>query len=119
MPKIRVTTEVLQQKANELEQCMEDQRQIIHDVATLIHEVVEDWQGEAQRGFIEAAAQKRPVYERFGVDLSRFAHHLRDYASRIEYIDLLGGHDIRNRVNGGGRPGDLRDSQPGRPGGRP
>ena len=98
MPKIRLTPDVLQQKASEVTQCMDDQRQVIADVASLIEEVVADWEGEAQKGFINAFENVRPTYEKFAPDLSNFANFLTNYSQTMEYLDVGGREDITSRA---------------------
>ena len=90
MPKIRLTSDVLKQKAGEITQCMDDQKAVINDVARLIDEVVADWEGEAQKGFIAAFENVRPTYEKFAPDLSDFANFLNNYANTFEYVDVGG-----------------------------
>lgn len=94
MPKIRLTPEALQQKANEVTQCQEDQRKVIDDVASLINDIVADWEGEAQKGFIAAFESVRPTYEKFAPDLSAFASFLTNYSQTMEYLDVGGREDI-------------------------
>ena len=98
MPKIRLTPEVLKQKSTEVTQCMDDQRQVIADVASLINDVVSDWEGEAQKGFIQAFENVRPTYEKFAPDLSNFATFLSNYADTMEYLDVGGREDILSRT---------------------
>ena len=94
MPKIRLTPEVLQQKANEVTQCQEDQRQVIADVANLINDIVADWEGEAQKGFIAAFENARPTYEN--------ATFLTNYSQTMEYLDVGGREDITSSAAGAG-----------------
>ena len=100
MPKIRLTSDVLKQKASEVAQYHDEQQEIINSVARLIDDVVADWEGEAQKGFIEAFNNVRPTYEKFGVDMSAFADFLNNYANTMEYIDVGGREDIRSRAAG-------------------
>lgn len=94
MPKIRLTPETLQAKANELEACKDDQRQVIADVATLIHDVVGDWKGKAQEAFIARFDEVKPVYDQFAdPDLTEFVHFLNNYAMTMETLDV--GHATR------------------------
>lgn len=102
MPKIRLTPDVLQQKAGEVNQCMEDQRQIISDIASLIDEVVADWEGEAQKGFIQAFENARPTYEKFAPDLTNFSNFLTNYSQTMSYLDVGGREDITSRTAGAG-----------------
>ena len=97
MPKIRLTSDVLKQRAGEVTQCMEDQKEIINKVSNLIDEIVSDWEGEAQKGFIEAFDRARPVYEKFAPDLENFANFLNNYANTMEYVDVGGREDILSR----------------------
>ncbi len=94
MPKIRLTSDVLKQRAGEVTKCMEDQQQIIKMVSNVIDEVVADWEGEAQKGFISAFNQARPIYEKFAPDLSNFASFLTTYADTMEYLDVGGREEI-------------------------
>ncbi len=88
MPKIRLTPEILQGKANELTGCMEDQRQIINDIAKLIDEVVADWEGQAQKKFIAAFNEAKPIYDKFAdPDLRVFVDFLNNYALTMETLD--------------------------------
>ena len=100
MPRIRLTSDVLKQKAGEITQCMTDQEQIISSVAGLIDEIVSDWEGEAQKGFITAFENVRPTYEQFAPDMSDFASFLTNYANTHEYIDVGGREDIISRTAG-------------------
>ena len=94
MPKIKVNTDALRHKANDLMQCQDDQRQIINDVANLIEDIVSDWEGKAQEGFISAFENARPVYDQFQVDMAQFASYLEGFASTMEYLDIGGREDI-------------------------
>ena len=94
MPKIRLTSDVLKQRAGEVTQCMEDQQEIIRTVSRVIDEVVAEWEGEAQKGFISAFNEARPVYEKFAPDLSNFADFLNNYANTMEYLDVGGREEI-------------------------
>ena len=88
MPKIRLTPEILQGKANELIACKEDQRKVIEDIARLIDEVVADWAGKAQEKFIAAFNDARPIYEKFAdPDLDGFIKFLNNYALTMETLD--------------------------------
>jgi len=88
MPKIRLTPEIIQGKANELTACMEDQRQIIRDITKLIDEVVADWAGKAQEKFIAAFNEAKPIYEKFAdPDLTSFVDFLNSYAMTMENLD--------------------------------
>ena len=95
MPKITLTPDGLREEAGKVTQCMEEQRQVIDNVAKLINEIVSDWEGDAQKGFIEAFENARPTYEKFAPDLSNFATFLNDYSNSMEFIDLGGGSRIR------------------------
>ena len=89
MPKIRLTPEALQTKANELTSCMEDQRKVISDIATLINEVVEDWKGKAQEAFKAAFDEAKPVYDKFAdPDMTNFIQFLNNYAKTMETLDV-------------------------------
>jgi WXG100 family type VII secretion target len=101
MPKIRLTPDVLQAKANEVTQCQEEQRQIIADVANLIQDIVADWEGEAQKGFINAFEGARPTYEKFAPDLRAFATFLTNYSQTMEYLDVGGREDITSSASAG------------------
>ena len=94
MPKIRLTSDVLQAKANELRQCQEEQKEIINSVQGVINDVVADWEGEAQKGFIQAFDAAKPAYEKFAPDLEKFAEFLNNYAQTMEYLDVGGREDI-------------------------
>ena len=96
MPKIRLSPEVLQAKANEVRQCQEEQREIINSVQGLIDNVVADWEGEAQKGFIQAFEAAKPAYEKFAPDLEKFADFLTNYSQTMEYLDVAGGQEIRS-----------------------
>ena len=88
MPRIKLTPEILQGKADQLTGCMEDQRQIIRDITNLINEVVADWEGQAQKKFIADFEEARPVYEKFAdPDLTRFVEFLKSYAMTMENLD--------------------------------
>ncbi|MBQ7214902.1 MAG: WXG100 family type VII secretion target [Synergistaceae bacterium] len=102
MPRIRLTSDVLKQKAGEITQCMDDQKQVINDVAKLIEEIVSDWEGEAQKGFIATFENVKPTYEKFAPDLSDFANFLTNYANTNEYLDVGGREDIVSRGAGAG-----------------
>ncbi len=97
MPKIRLTSDVLKQRAGEVNQCMEDQQEIIRKVAQVIADVVADWEGEAQKGFRSAFDEARPVYEKFAPDLSNFSQFLTNYANTMEYLDVGGREEITSR----------------------
>ncbi len=99
MPKIRLTSDVLKQKAGEVMQCHDDQQEIIKSIANLINDVVADWEGEAQKGFINAFESVKPTYEKFGVDMSAFADFLNNYAGTMEYLDVGGREDIVSRAS--------------------
>lgn len=98
MPKIMLSPDSLRSASTTLTNCMNEQQEVINSVANLINEVVSDWEGDAQQGFIEAFERVRPVYESFAPDLSDFAKFLNDYSNSMEYIDLGGGREIRNSV---------------------
>ena len=100
MPKIRLTSDVLKQKAGEVMQCHDEQQEIIKSIANLINDVVADWEGEAQKGFINAFESVRPTYEKFGIDMSAFADFLNNYAGTMEYLDVGGREDIAKRATG-------------------
>ncbi|MBQ7220144.1 MAG: WXG100 family type VII secretion target [Synergistaceae bacterium] len=97
MPKIRLTSDVLKQRASEVNQCMDDQKNIVNKVQGIIDEVVSDWEGEAQKGFIQAFDNAKPVYEQFAPDLEKFASFLTNYANTMEYVDVGGREDILSR----------------------
>ena len=94
MPKIRLSPDALQAKANEVRQCQEEQKEIINSVQQLIDNVVADWEGEAQKGFIQAFDAAKPAYEKFAPDLEKFAEFLKSYADTMEYLDVGGRDDI-------------------------
>ena len=94
MPKIRLTPEVLKSKASEVQQCQQEQAEIIRSVQGVIDNVVADWEGEAQKGFIQAFDAAKPAYEKFAPDLSKFADFLNSYADTMEYLDVGGRDDI-------------------------
>lgn len=94
MPKIRLTPEVLKTKAGEVQQCQQDQAEIINSVQEIIDNVVGDWEGEAQKGFKQAFDMAKPVYEKFAPDLAKFADFLKNYADTMEYLDVGGRDDI-------------------------
>ena len=105
MPKIRVYPDALRAKANELILLGEDQREVIRYVSVIMEDLA-DWEGEAQKAFMQAFANVKPVYERFSVDIYKFANHLVNYANTMEYIDISAGEAIRNRrtnIPGGDR----------------
>ena len=102
MPKIRLTPEVLQQNANEDTQSQDEQRQVIADVANLIQDIVADWEGEAQKGFIAAFENARPTYEKFAPDLTAFAQFLMNYSQTMEYLDVGGREDITSSAASAG-----------------
>ena len=87
MPKIMLRPEVLRHRATEIVQCMDDQTQIVRDVSMLIEDIVADWHGEAQKAFVGAFENARPVYEKFAPDLKNFEEFLRRYAAVMEYHD--------------------------------
>lgn len=95
MPRIRVNIDVLRQKANEFTECRNEQRQIIVDVANLIQDILLDWEGEAQTGFISAFETARPMYERFSGDTSTFVNFLNNYAGTMEHLDVGGREEIQ------------------------
>lgn len=95
MPRIRVNIDVLRQKANEFTECRNEQRQIIVDVANLIQDILLNWEGEAQTGFISAFETARPMYERFSGDTSTFVNFLNNYAGTMEYLDVGGREEIQ------------------------
>ncbi|MBQ6981740.1 MAG: WXG100 family type VII secretion target [Synergistaceae bacterium] len=97
MPKIRLTSDVLKQKSGEVTQCMEEQQEIIRKVAQVISDIVAEWEGEAQKAFIQKFDEARPVYEKFAPDLSNFANFLTNYAETMEYVDVGGREDMLSR----------------------
>ena len=101
MPKIRLTPDALQEKANQVKQCQEEQRQVISDVASLIDEIVSDWEGEAQKGFINAFENARPTYDKFVPDLEAFSEFLTNYSQTMEYLDVGGREDITTSASAG------------------
>ena len=94
MPKIRLSPDVLTSKAGELQQCQQDQADVIRTVQGVIDNVVADWEGEAQKGFIQAFDAAKPAYEKFAPDLEKFAEFLNNYAQTMEYLDVGGREDI-------------------------
>ena len=96
MPKIRLTPEVLKSKAGEIQQCQQEQVEIINSVQGVIDNVVGDWEGEAQKGFIQAFEAAKPAYQKFAPDLERFSDFLNNYADTMEYLDVAGGQEIRS-----------------------
>ena len=96
MPKIRLSPDVLTSKAGELQQCQQDQADVIRTVQGVIDNVVADWEGEAQKGFIQAFDAAKPAYEKFAPDLEKFSDFLKSYADTMEYLDIAGGQEIRS-----------------------
>ena len=94
MPKIKLTPDTLREKAGELNVCMEDQRKVISDVASLINNLVSDWQGKAQEAFIAAFEDVKPIYDKFAdPDMTSFIGFLNNYANTMEDLDV--GHSTK------------------------
>lgn len=100
MPKILLTPETLKERATQVNQCMEEQKQVISDIAKLIDSLGAGWEGEAYNGFIEAFNSAKPTYEKFAVDLTNFSKFLEEYSNSMELLDLGGGRQIRDNTAG-------------------
>ena len=87
MPKIKLTPEVLLKASGDIAQCEVDQQNIIATVQRLIDDVVEDWEGQAQKKFISTWESSKPAYEQFAPDMSKFSEFLNNYANTMEALD--------------------------------
>lgn len=88
MPKILITPEFLTEKASQVENCRATQEEIIKGVAALIDNLVNGWEGAAQRAFQAAFDARRGTYEQFIPDLNAFSSFLNLYAQKMEDIDV-------------------------------
>ena len=99
MPKIKITHETIRSAARTINQCMDDQKQIIADVAKVVELLKDGWQGEAQLGFSAAFDSARPTYEKFGEDLSKFSQFLELYSGKMEDVDVTGRERFSGTMN--------------------
>lgn len=93
MPRIRIDTNALQAKSQELLAIADDQRQIIADVSNIISELMEYWDGEAFRAFVHTFEDAKFVYERFAPEMHGFANYMHNYALTMEYLDVFDPHN--------------------------
>ena len=87
MPKMLITPEVLLKASGDIAQCQADQEDILSTVQGLIDEVVNEWEGQAQKKFISKWDEKKPAYQQFAPDMSKFAEFLNNYANTMETLD--------------------------------
>ncbi len=87
MPKMRLTPEALLKASADIAQCQADQENILSTVQGLIDEVVSEWEGQAQKKFINAWEEKKPAYQQFAPDMSKFSEFLNNYANTMEAVD--------------------------------
>ena len=81
MPLIKLTPEVLMEKASGLRATAERNNDVIARLNTLVDGLEADWEGDAYNAFRESYLTKRSTFEKFTIDMDVFAKYLEDFAT--------------------------------------
>jgi WXG100 family type VII secretion target len=87
MASIKITPDSLRDHANTLHKQNEAHRDAYGRVDALVHNLVNEWTGEAQAAFLSTFEGNKPAFEKFGTDIDAFEKLMRDAADRMEQTD--------------------------------
>ncbi|MBR1418044.1 MAG: WXG100 family type VII secretion target [Synergistaceae bacterium] len=90
MPKILVTPDFLKSKATELTNAQTALTATMKAIQQLADTLLSEWEGKAQKAFMNSYEAKKQVYKEFDVALQKFADFLNDYASTMDTADTGG-----------------------------
>ena len=89
MPLIKLTPEILEEKAAGLRATALRNKDVISRLNTLVDGLEADWEGDAYNAFRESYMSKRATFEKFTVDMDIFAKYLEEFA------DVMRGEEKR------------------------
>ncbi len=81
MPLIKLTPEILQEKAAELRTTALRNDDVINRLNGLIDGLEADWEGDAYNAFRESYMAKRETFKKFTIDMDVFAKYLEEFAT--------------------------------------
>ncbi len=81
MPMIKLTPEILEEKAVGLRNTSERNNDVIVRLNTLVDGLEADWEGDAYNAFRTSYMSKRATFEKFTVDMDVFAKYLEEFAN--------------------------------------
>lgn len=96
MPKILLTPEILMERASQVKSCQQEQQNIIEQVGKLVRDLVNGWEGEAQRAFQGEFERRKGTYTQFAPDLEKFSAFLTSYADTMKSIDSGKANEANN-----------------------
>jgi WXG100 family type VII secretion target len=87
MADIKITPESLRSQSQTLRKYNEEHRGAYGQMDTLVHDLVNEWTGEAQSAFLATFEGNKSSFEKFAADIDTFAKLLDDAANRMEQAD--------------------------------
>ena len=84
MPLIKLTPELLREKAEELKKYAEQNEQVVQDLNSILNGPLASWEGPAQEAFRTSYVAKRATFVTFSDTLRQFAQEVINYADVME-----------------------------------
>lgn len=76
MAKIRITPDTLEQQANQLNSLKDQHAQIYGNIKSLIDAVAAEWEGEANRAFVQSFQSNDAAFRQFESDVESFRRRM-------------------------------------------
>ena len=76
MALIKITPETLESQAKQLRSYKDQHESTYGQIKTLVNNLVNDWQGEAQSAFQNSFTQKDTVFKQFAQEMENFAQFM-------------------------------------------
>ena len=93
MALIKITPETLESQAKQLRSYKDQHESTYGQIKTLVNNLVNDWQGEAQSAFQNSFTQKDTVFKQFAQEMENFAQFMdtqsRRTAARLSSLRIL------------------------------
>ena len=83
MPLIKITPELLEGQAKDLQSKKANHEDIYQQIKQLVTSLTAEWQGETQQAFSDSFAQKDVTFRQFSEEMEKFAQFMNQAAARM------------------------------------
>lgn len=94
MAKIRITPETLEAQAKQLGSLNDQHRQIYQQIQSLVNDLSAEWEGEANKAFVESFRGQDAALKKFSEDIESFKRRMETAANDMRAAE----EQVRSRM---------------------